>query len=113
MVSKYRSGDGAGGVDIHSSGNILPPPVEASPGTPGPASRSPWGEMGPDRRQEFLIVHRFGDVAITPCGSNALLVALHRQGGEGDHRNGARRVVPLEQPRRFEAVYAGKLDVHQ
>ncbi len=70
-------------------------------------------QLSRDGREKFLVAHRLGDVAVTAGGANALLVALHRQGGEGDHRNGARRVVPLEQRRGLEAVHAGKLDVHQ
>ncbi len=70
-------------------------------------------QLSRDGRQEVLVAHRLGDVAVAPGGANALLVALHRQGGEGDHRNGARRLVPLEQRGGLEAVHAGKLDVHQ
>ena len=58
--------------------------------------RSRSGQLRRDGRQKLLIAHRLGDVAVTTCGADAFLVALHRQGGECDHRNGARRLVALE-----------------
>jgi hypothetical protein len=70
-------------------------------------------QLGGNRRQEVLIGHRLGDVAIAAGGSNALFVALHRERSERDHRNGAGRFIPLEYPRGLQAVHAGELDVHQ
>ena len=69
---------------------------------------APSGQLGRDGRQKLLVAHRLGDVAIAAGGSNALFVALHRERGEGDHRDRARRVVSLEQRRRCEAVHAGQ-----
>ena len=65
------------------------------------------GKLCRDGREKILVAHRLGDVAITPRGANALLVTLHRQCGEGDHRNRARRVRPLEQRGGFETVHPG------
>src|SRR5688500_18331806 len=38
-----------------------------------------------DDRQEILVRERLGDVAVAARGANALLVALHREGGERNH----------------------------
>jgi len=58
-------------------------------------------------------IDRLGDVTIAPGGSNALLVAFHCKGRQGDHRDSARCVVLFEQRRRFEAVHARKLHIHK
>src|ERR1700686_2826520 len=70
-------------------------------------------QMRRDRRQELPVRQRFGDVAITPRGTDALLIALHGQRGERDYRNGGGRIVSLEQRSGFEPIHAGKLNIHQ
>jgi hypothetical protein len=47
------------------------------------------------RTMPLLVAHGLGDVAVAPGRADALLVALHGQRGEGDHRNRAGGGSPL------------------
>src|ERR1700693_3250688 len=70
-------------------------------------------QMRRDGREELPVGEGLGDVAVTPGGTNAFLIALHRQRRECDYRNRTGRIVGLEERSRFESVQSGKLDIHQ
>src|SRR5215469_326787 len=56
---------------------------------------------------------RLGDVRLAPAFADLLFVALHREGGHCDHRNGAQLFVFLDPFGDLEAGHLGQLDIHQ
>src|SRR5690606_4778976 len=54
----------------------------------------------------------FGDVRLASALSDALLVALHGEGCDGDNRNASQLIVILEPLGHLQPRDLGKLDVH-
>src|SRR6185312_2651358 len=66
-----------------------------------------------DRLDELAHRDRLRQISFAAALADALLVALHRERGDGDDRYGLEVGVVLEPLGDFEAGYFGKLDVHQ
>src|SRR4051812_43562101 len=62
---------------------------------------------------EFRDRDRLRQIGFAAALADALLVALHREGGDGDDRNGFQIGVVLEPLGDFEARHFRQLDVHQ
>src|SRR5215469_2952419 len=62
---------------------------------------------------EFRHRDRLRQIGLAAAFADALFVALHREGGDGDHRNLLQVLVVLQPFGHFEAGNFRKLDVHQ
>ena len=56
-------------------------------------------------------VDGLGDVAVAARVRRLLLVAFHRESGQGDHRDIARSLIRLDAAGHLEPVHSGQLDV--
>src|SRR5919199_682597 len=70
-------------------------------------------QIVPDGLQKLGYGDRLRDISLAAAGPDPLLVALHREGRDGDDRNGSELVVLLDPARHVEARDLGQLDVHQ
>src|SRR5215217_4698082 len=70
-------------------------------------------EIGAHGREELRDRDRLRQIGLAAALADALLVALHGEGGNGDDRDGLEVVVLLQPLRDLEAGDFGKLDVHQ
>ena len=66
-----------------------------------------------DRLDELADRDRLRQVGLAAALADALLVALHGEGGDGDHRDGLELRIVLQPFGDFEAGDFRKLDVHQ
>src|SRR6185437_10983320 len=62
---------------------------------------------------EFADGNRFGQIGLAAAFADALFVALHGEGGDGDDRNGAQVRIVLDPARHLEAGNLRQLNVHQ
>src|SRR5690242_2682580 len=65
------------------------------------------------RLDELADRDRLGQIGFAAALADALLVALHGKGGDGDHGNGAQFRIILDPARDLEAGDLRQLDVHQ
>src|SRR4051794_21752666 len=67
----------------------------------------------PYRFNKFADRDRLGQIGFAAAFADALLVALHRKGGDRDHRDRAQLRIVLDPARHFEARHLRQLDIHQ
>src|SRR3954451_19899999 len=70
-------------------------------------------DKAPNRFYKFADRDRLGKIRLTAALADAFLVALHRERGHRDHRNGAQLRIVLDPARYFETGHLRQLDIHQ
>ena len=73
----------------------------------------PIAEKAADGLDELADRDRLGQIGLATALADALLVALHRKRGDGDHRDGLELGIFLEPFGHFETGHFGQLNVHQ
>src|SRR6201999_845769 len=67
----------------------------------------------PDGLDKLADRDRLGQIGLASAFADAFLIALHRERGDRDHRNGTQLRIVLDPARDFETRHLRKLDIHQ